>query len=288
MRTGIIGLGLIGGSLAKALRARTSQEVLGYDHCAATLEAACAAGAVQAGLTFSALSTCQVLILALPPKACLDFLRQHAGQIAPGTLVVDCCGVKRSICDLGFDVAAKQGFHFVGGHPMAGREFSGFQAAQAKLFERAVMLLVPKPGEAEEVLRQAEAFFLSVGFGRILVTSAERHDEMIAITSQLAHIVSNAYVKSPRARAHHGFSAGSFADLTRVARLNETLWTELFLENGDYLIREIDELQGALNAYREALADKDAARLCELLKTGRECKEQQDENRGPQKPDRPD
>jgi prephenate dehydrogenase len=118
-----------------------------------------------------------------------------------------------------------------------------------------------------------------MGFVRVMQTSAEKHDEMIAITSQLAHLVSNAYVKSPRAGQHRGFSAGSFADLTRVARLNETLWTELFLENGDFLIREIDELTASLNEYRQAIQDGDAARLCALLKAGRECKEQQDEHR---------
>lgn len=279
MRIGIIGLGLIGGSIAKALRARTRHEVFGYDLSAATVDAACAAGAVNGGLAFSDLPTCQALIIAVPPRACLAFLREHAGQIAPGTLVVDCCGVKRSICNVGFEAAAKHGFHFLGGHPMAGREFSGFKASQGTLFDRAVMLLVPREGEDEGVIHRAEELFLSVGFGRILLTSAEKHDEMIAITSQLAHVVSNAYVKSPRAHVHHGFSAGSFADLTRVARLNETLWTELFLENGDCLIREIDELTGSLRAYREAIADKDAARLCALLKAGRECKEEQDEHR---------
>lgn len=279
MRIGIIGLGLIGGSIAKALRARTRHEVFGYDLSAATVDAACAAGAVNGRLAFSDLPTCQVLIIAVPPRACLAFLREQAGLIAPGTLVVDCCGVKRSVCSVGFEAAVKGGFHFLGGHPMAGREFSGFHSAQGTLFDRAVMLLVPKAGEDADVIHRAEELFLSVGFGRILLTSAEKHDEMIAITSQLAHVVSNAYVKSPRACVHHGFSAGSFADLTRVARLNEKLWTELFLENGDYLIRELDELIGALRDYREAIADKDAARLCALLKAGRECKEEQDGHR---------
>lgn len=279
MRIGIIGLGMIGGSLAKALRARTQHEVVGTDLCTTTVDEAVAAGAVQGSFAFSALSTCHVLILAVPPKACLAFLREHASQIAPGTLVVDCCGVKRSICNAGFEAATQNGFHFIGGHPMAGREVSGFQAAQETLFDRAVMLLVPKADESEEVLRCAEELFLAMGFGRILRTTAEDHDERIAITSQLAHLVSNAYVKSPQARVHHGFSAGSFADLTRVARLDEKLWTELFLENNDYLLREIDELMGALGDYRAAIANKDATRLCTLLKTGRECKEQQDEHR---------
>jgi len=279
MKIGVIGLGLIGGSLAKALRARTQHEVFGFDRCETTLVAACASESLQGVLSFSDLSSCQVIIIALPPVACLAFLREQSAKIAPKTLVIDCCGVKRSICKVGFEEATKRGFHFVGGHPMAGREFSGFQAAQATLFNRATMLLVPKANEDQTVIAQAEALFLEIGFVRVMQTSAEKHDEMIAITSQLAHLVSNAYVKSPRAGEHRGFSAGSFADLTRVARLNETLWTELFLENGDFLIREIDELTASLNEYRQAIQDRDATRLCDLLKAGRECKEQQDEHR---------
>jgi prephenate dehydrogenase len=279
MRIGIIGLGMIGGSLAKALHARTAHEVVGTDLNPATIAEASAAGVIKAGLDLADLATCEALILAIPPVACLDFLREYASRIAPGTLVVDCCGVKRSICKLGFEVAARNNFYFLGGHPMAGREFSGFGSAQTTLFDRAVMLLVPRTGEDEAIIHRVEELFLSIGFGRVLRTTMEQHDERIAITSQLAHVVSNAYVKSPRAGMHHGFSAGSFADLTRVARLNEKLWTELFLENGDYLIREIDELTNALREYREAIAEQDATRLCELLKKGRECKEHQDEHR---------
>ena len=279
MRIGIIGLGMIGGSLAKALHARTAHEVLGTDLNPAAVAEATAAGVIKGGLDLADLSTCETLILAIPPVGCLAFLREHASRIAPGALVVDCCGVKRSICTLGFEKAAENNFHFLGGHPMAGREFSGFGSAQTTLFDRAVMLLIPRTGEDEAIIRRVEELFLSIGFGRVLQTTMEQHDERIAITSQLAHVVSNAYVKSPRAGMHHGFSAGSFADLTRVARLNEKLWTELFLENGDYLIREIDELTGALKEYREAIAGQDATRLCELLKKGRECKEQQDEHR---------
>jgi prephenate dehydrogenase len=279
MKIGVIGLGLIGGSIAKALRARTQHEVWGFDRCEETLVAACASESLQGVLRFSDLSSCQVIIIALPPVACLAFLREQAANIAPKTLVIDCCGVKRSICKVGGEAAAKYGFYFIGGHPMAGREFSGFQAAQATLFNRAIMLLIPKAGEEPTVIAQAEELFLSMGFVRVMQTSAEKHDEMIAITSQLAHLVSNAYVKSPRAGEHRGFSAGSFADLTRVARLNETLWTELFLENGDFLIREIDELTASLGEYRQAIQDGDATRLRDLLKAGRECKEQQDEHR---------
>jgi len=275
MTIGIIGLGLIGGSLAKAFRAKTAHAVLGLDRDAETVSAAQAEGLLDGVLAPDSLATCEALIVALPPKATRAFLAQHAGRIAKGTLVVDCCGVKRGICAEGFALAREHGFDFVGGHPMAGREYAGFQASQEGLFKGASMILVPPPEGGEALLERAREVFLPLGFGRVVVATAEEHDTVLALTSQLAHVISNAYVKSPRAQAHHGFSAGSYADLTRVARLNEQLWTELFLENSDYLVAEIDEFVQSLVACRDAIARQDGEALEALLRYGRECKERQ-------------
>ena len=276
MTIGIIGLGLIGGSLAKAFRARTSHAVWGLDRDVETVTAAQAAGVLDGVLTPDSLASCDVLLVALPPKAARAFLTEHAGRIAQGALVVDCCGVKRNICAEGFALARKNGFHFVGGHPMAGREYAGFQASQAGLFERASMILVSPPEGGEALVERARQVFLPLGFGQIVVATAEEHDSIIALTSQLAHVVSNAYVKSPRAQAYRGFSAGSYADLTRVARLSETLWAELFLENSDYLVAEIDHLLQSLTVCRDAIAKHDSCALEALLRYGRECKERQE------------
>ncbi|MCL1920903.1 MAG: prephenate dehydrogenase [Kiritimatiellaeota bacterium] len=279
MTVGIIGLGLIGGSLAKAFRARTPHAVMGLDRDAAAVAAAQVQGLLDGVLAPDTLAACDVLVVALPPNAARAFLAGHAGRVGKGALVVDCCGVKRGICAEGFALARKHGFDFVGGHPMAGREYSGFGASQEGLFEGASMIVVPPPdGVGDALAGRVREVFLPLGFGRVVVATAEAHDAVIALTSQLAHVVSNAYVKSPRAQAHSGFSAGSYADLTRVARLNERLWTELFLENGDYLAEEIDFLIRSLAACRDAIAGHDAEALEALLRHGRECKERQDEH----------
>jgi len=274
MTVGIVGLGLIGGSLARAFAARTGHQVWGFDQDPGTLAAAQAAG-VLGHAAHGPLPACDALIVALPPKATRDFLAEHSGRIAKGTLVVDCCGVKRAICAEGFALAREHGFDFIGGHPMAGREYAGFQASQENLFEGASLILVPPPENAEALVERARGLFLPLGFGRAVVATAEEHDAVIALTSQLAHVVSNAYVKSPRAQSHSGFSARSYADLTRVARLNEKMWTELFLENSDYLVAEIDGLIQSLAACRGAIAGHDPETLEALLRQGRECKERQ-------------
>ena len=273
MTVGIIGLGLIGGSLAKAFATRTSHRLLGQDLDESVCRAALAAGALHGRLEPDATATCDLLLLALPPQATLDVLRSVAPRVAPRTIVIDCCGVKRSVCRLGEALSEQYGFTFIGGHPMAGRECTGFASAVPTLFDQASLLLVPGPRVSEAQRSLVESLFLSLGFGQVIFTTAEHHDRMIALTSQLAHVVSNAYVKSPRAAEHRGYSAGSFADLTRVARLDEDLWSELFLENRDFLLEELDGLLASLQTYRLALVQGDGDQLRHLLKAGRECKE---------------
>ncbi len=274
MKIGIIGLGLIGGSLARAFRVAGTHEVVGIDRDPSTRFAAEAEGIhCSERVSKEWLQACDVILIALSPRGIRDFLADHGFEIAAGTLVIDTCGVKRVICEIGFEQAREYGFHFIGGHPMAGKEKSGFAAATPTLFAHAVMLLTPKSGEQDEVVARADALFTSIGFARTLVTTPEKHDEVIAITSQLAHVVSNAYVKSPRAQEFRGYSAGSFADLTRVATLDPELWTQLFLANADNLALEIDTLVKSLQEYRRALKRKDARTLAALLREGRDCKE---------------
>ncbi len=273
MTIGIIGLGLIGGSFAKAFAEDSAHRLLGWDRDAATREAALADGVLHGLLTPEQHGACDLLLVALPPQATLTVLEEVAPHVRPDALVVDCCGVKRTICAAGFALARRHGFIFIGGHPMAGRECSGYAASLPTLFRKASLLLVPDD-RADAARRQAaEALFLSIGFGRVIFTTAEHHDRVIALTSQLAHVVSNAYVQSPRALEHRGYSAGSFADLTRVARLDEELWSALFIANRDNLLRELDTLTDALAVYREALEQSDADTLRRVLKQGRECKE---------------
>jgi len=273
MTIGVVGLGLIGGSLAKSIHRRTDHTVLGYDINPEVLTQAILCEAVQEELTEERLSECQVVLVALYPSLCVDYITRNADRFADGALVVDCAGVKRPVCEQLFELARGKKWKYIGGHPMAGREYSGFSYAIAELFQRASMILTPPKDVEVETLTFAKQFFLEAGFGSVRFSTPEEHDSMIAYTSQLAHIVSGAYVKNPLSAQHKGFSAGSFLDMTRVARLNENMWTELCMDNADLLVPSIDDLIMRLTQYREALDSRDAQRLCELLREGRIAKE---------------
>ena len=273
MKIGIIGLGLIGGSLAMSIRKHTGHTVLGYDIDRETVLRAKATEAIHDVLDADELPRCDVVLVALYPDQCVKVIREHADDFGPQALVIDCAGVKRYVCERVEPVAARHEWTFIGGHPMAGREFSGFISARPDLFENASMILCPAADVGIEARETAKRFFLESGFKLVRFTTPEAHDQMIAYTSQLAHIVSGAYVKNPLAARHKGFSAGSFLDMTRVARLNENMWTELFLENGDLLLPAVDDLIARLNEYRDALAGGDPEALKPVLREGRIAKE---------------
>lgn len=273
MKIAVIGLGLIGGSLARTIKLHTEHQVYGCDISRDTLMQAELLGAVDGPLTDDILRDCDMTLVALYPEAIVAWITDHAPLFKPGSLVIDCGGVKQVIEDALTDVTADAAWHFIGGHPMAGREYSGFRYARDDLFDRASMILTPRGDEDPAVLQRARDFFMDIGFRRVQFTTPKTHDEMIAYTSQLAHIVSSAYVKCPLADKHRGFSAGSFADMTRVARLNEHMWTELFFDNRDALLPEVNGLVERLTAYRDALRDGDRNGMTALLREGREVKE---------------
>ena len=275
MIVGVAGLGLIGGSLAKAYE-KSGATVYGYDGNRVVQDFAKLQGTLSGDLDENTISTCDLLLIALYPEISVDYLERIAPYISPTTLVMDCCGVKREICRVGFSLAEQYGFTFVGGHPMAGTQYSGFANSKADLFQGAPMVIVPQNRDDIMLLDRVKKMLAPAGFAHLTVTTAEHHDEMIAYTSQMCHILSNAYVKSPRAQMHKGYSAGSYLDLTRVAWLNEHMWTDLFLENRDYLLTELDQVIGALQEYRTALEKGNGDRLCTLLAEGRICKEKVD------------
>ena len=210
------------------------------------------------------------------PEVTMEYLERMAPYIPGTTLVMDCCGVKQEVCKVGFRLAEQYGFTFVGGHPMAGTQFSGFANSKADMFDGAPMVVVPPQADDILLLDRVKKLLTPAGFAHLTVTTAEHHDEMIAYTSQMCHVISNAYVKSPRAQMHKGYSAGSYMDLTRVAWLNEHMWTDLFLENRTFLLQELDQMIGSLQEYREALEQGNGDRLCTLLAEGRICKEKVD------------
>ena len=269
---GVLGLGLIGGSMAKAYRA-AGWRVLAWDVDEDTMGAA-RVETIEGAMDAASVPTCDLILLAVYPAACIAWLREHAGEVRADALVVDCCGVKREVVSACAPLAEEHGFTYVGGHPMAGTQYSGFKYARANLFHGAPMVVVPPRADDMALLEQVSCALEPAGFGSICVSTAEEHDRRIAFTSQLAHVVSNAYVKSPTAQGHKGFSAGSYRDLTRVARLNEGMWTELFFDDGDNLLFELDTIIASLKEYRDALAQRDAPRMRELLAAGRRAKEE--------------
>lgn len=269
---GVVGLGLMGGSLAKAYTA-AGHTVLGANRSPATVGIAKLQGAIADELTPDRLKECDIIYLCTMPASIVQYLRDNADNFGDA-VVIDCGGVKRNICKEGFAIAKEHGFLFVGGHPMAGSQKGGYKNSRDNLYKGASMIIVPPVTDDILLLERIKNLVIPAGFGKVTVTTAENHDRMIAFTSQLAHIVSNAYIKSPASLEHRGFSAGSFKDLTRVAYLDPDMWTELFLENSDNVVNELDIIIKSLSEYRDAVASGDAAGLRELLAEGRRMKEE--------------
>ncbi len=272
MKIAIIGLGLIGGSIAKAIKDNTDHTVYGADIQQSVVLRAKLIDAIDDELDDNKLSECDLVIIALYPEDTVKFISDKAGIIRKGAVVIDCGGVKRCICDPANRLAEENGFTFIGGHPMAGVERSGFESSFGMLFNNASMILAPSPEIDIDTLHKVKEFFLSIGFGSITIVTPEKHDRVIAYTSQLAHVLSSSYIKSPTATEHHGMSAGSFKDMTRVATLNPKMWSELFIENKDNLVGEIDTLISHLQEYRDAINDGDSEKISALLEDGAQKK----------------
>lgn len=272
MKIGIVGLGTIGGSFAKAIKTYTGHEVYGADANEDAVAFARFTDSIDGVLDEAALGECDLLLLALYPEAAVGYLQAIAHRLPKGCTVLDCCGVKRAIFRRCAEEGNAHGFTFIGGHPMAGAVASGFRASREKMFKGASMILVPGDCDELPVLDRLCTLLREIGFARIVTATPEEHDRMIAFTSQLPHVISNAYVKSPVAPKHRGFSAGSYRDMARVAKLNVLMWTELFLENADFLTEELDVLIANLASYRDALANRDEQALSALLKEGADCK----------------
>lgn len=275
MTVGIVGLGLIGGSFAKAYH-EAGHQVLAFNRSRSVLDFAIMSGNVDGELTEKNISSCELVLIALYPEATIEYLEKMGPYIGKKPFVVDCCGTKRVVCAACFPLAEKYGFNYLGGHPMAGTHQSGFKYARANMFHNAPMVIVPPVYDDIALLGRVKELLSPAGFDRYSVTTAEKHDEMIAFTSQLAHVVSNAYIKSPTAGMHKGFSAGSYKDMTRVAWLNPRMWAELFMENRDFLGRELDMLIKSLLDYKAAMDAGNLSELTRLLDEGRRRKEEVD------------
>ncbi len=275
MNIGILGLGLIGGSMARAY-SKAGHAVFAFDNDENILTFAELAGAVHGKLHEETIRTCDLILLAIYPGGCIQWVEENAHIIAKSALVMDLCGVKEDICNRCFALAAEYGFTFVGGHPMAGSHHSGFKASRSNLFQGAPMVLVPPRFDEMQLLQRVKDALAPCNFGSFSVCTAQEHDRLIAFTSQMPHVLSNAYIKSPTALSHKGFSAGSYKDLTRVAWLNPQMWAELCMENRENMLFELDTYISSLQSYRTALENQDTGALIALLDEGKRRKEEVD------------
>lgn len=274
MNIAIIGLGLIGGSLAKSIKTYTKYRCWGMDCDQQALTKALADGAIDRKISPEQLKDAQLTIVCLHPQATVEVLLANSDHFNPQGLVIDVCGVKKAVMDAVLPTLKAKGVTFIGTHPMAGREFSGYDYATNDLFSHASFIMTPPENTPSEAIDFLERLAIELGFKRVVITTPAEHDATIAFTSQLAHIVSNGYIKSPTLKNESGFSAGSFLDLTRVARLNPAMWTQLFLYNREALLFEIDTIIKHLEEYQEALVENDGERLQYLLKIGSDLKEE--------------
>ena len=273
MNIAVIGLGLIGGSICKALKANTFHHIMGIDSNKETLAKALACGAIDEAIDESRLCEANLTIVALYPMTTVEVIKKNADHFRKGSIVIDVCGVKSYIVDACTPVLDERGVIFIGTHPMAGTENSGFDFATADLFAKASYILTPTENTPQIAIDLVSTLGACMGFGQVVIATPEQHDANIAYTSQLAHVVSNAYVKSPSLFRADGFSAGSFLDLTRVAKLNEEMWSSLFLCNKKALLNEINTIMDSLAEYRDAMVNDDMDTLRDILRIGRERKE---------------
>ncbi len=272
---GVVGLGLIGASFARAYK-EAGCKVLAYDKDSSVILMGKLGGFVDDELKPELLAKCDLVLICIYPQGTIDYVRENAGKFKKGGLVMDTGGIKRLVCDACFKIAAKNDFVFVGAHPMAGTKYSGLKHSKASMFKGAPLVIVPPVFDDMKLIDRVKAAVEPAGFGSFCLSHADKHDEMIAFTSQMAHVVSNAYVKSPTAAEHHGFSAGSYKDLTRVAWLNAGMWAELFMENKDNLCHEIDSMINELGKYKAAMEAGDQEKLQQLLQEGSDRKAELD------------
>lgn len=268
----VVGLGLIGGSVCKALKKYTTHFVAGSD--------------INRDIEFAALrdvamdeafdgdySSFDLIIMALFPDAAEAYLRENIGKMPEKALITDVCGIKGVFSERLRKLTEDNGLRYVGIHPMAGKEFGGYHNSSADLFQKANFIIAPFEDSREEDIELLRRLSSEIGAGKIVVTSPANHDKMIAYTSQLAHIVSSAYVKSPELELECGFSGGSFQDMTRIATMNERMWTDLFMQNRENLLFELDTLIENLSKYSEALRSADSEEMLRLIAEGRQLKE---------------
>lgn len=269
----VVGLGLIGGSVCKALKKYTGHTVIGYDLNMEVENAALDEGAIDTEFS-GEFNNADLVIICLYPRAAEDFLIKNAPLMSGRVkLITDVCGIKGEFSRRMKNLAADNGMEYIGVHPMAGKEFGGYVNSTPDLFLGANFIIAPYSDSSEEGIALLKTLAMEIGAGKLMITDPDEHDRIIAYTSQLAHIVSSAYVKSPELDIECGYSGGSFQDMTRVSTMNEKMWTDLFLQNKENLLFELETLIKNLSDYSDALKKGDYNVLSDLIREGRLLKE---------------
>lgn len=269
----VVGLGLIGASIAKTLKKNTNHKVLGWNRTESVAKRAVSEGVIdETGKLEDLIPMADVTIVNFYPDAIVPFIKEHRNMFKKDSIVTDSCGVKTKICNELKD--EKFDFYFIGAHPMAGREVSGYDNSLATLFDNASFICTPYDNTPRAKTDALVGLAQEMGFARTVVTTPEHHDEMIAFTSQIAHVLACSYVLSPLAPQHAGYSAGSYRDVSRVARINADMWTELFISNKDALVREIDDLVSNLMKFKYCIVNEDEQQLHDLMEKGNKIKEE--------------
>lgn len=278
MKILIVGLGLIGGSIAKALHAYTEHSVYGWNRTRAVAKKAEEEHVID-GIADDDCGAYDMIVMCLYPAHIRQWMHEHVETMRKDTIVIDVSGVKTDLPQEMHEICQPRGVHYLSCHPMAGKERAGYDVSDEDLYQGANFIMTPLPETPKYVIAQVRNFAHQIGFRRFVITTPEMHDRMIAYTSQLAHVVSSSYVESPVIELESGFSGGSFHDMTRIATMNEEMWTDLFMENRESLLKELDILIANLGEYRKALAQSDRGRVYDLIRQGRLRKEENLKNR---------
>lgn len=273
MKVLICGLGLIGASLAKTLKKNTTHTVLGWNRTPSVTEKALRDGVIdRTGDIDELMSDADITFVNFYPDAIVPFILEHKNSFKKDSIVTDSCGIKTKICkELEHE---KLNFYYVGAHPMAGREVGGYDNSQDTLFDKASFIVTPYENTPRNKVDALVGLAQDMKFARTVVTTPEHHDEMIAFTSQIAHVLACSYVLSPLAPMHPGYSAGSYRDVSRVARINAEMWSDLFIDNKDALVKEVDDLVSNLMKFKYNIINEDRQALCDLMNKANSIKEE--------------
>ncbi|WKY47985.1 prephenate dehydrogenase [Eubacteriaceae bacterium ES3] len=271
---GFIGLGLMGGALAMGLGKMGFKKILGYDIKESVIERAIKEGVIEGGAWESIgltkmLSQCDLVFICLTPMDALGFLALYMEDFKVGALVTDITGVKEVIFrNLGN--LLRTDIDYIPGHPMAGSEKEGYGGATDSIFINRNYILTPRPQNQPENIAFLKEIITDLGFNHIVETTCQVHDEKIAFTSQLCHVIAAALVDCEDDLSITGFEGGSFGDLTRIAMINAPMWTELFMCNRKNLLEQIEKFENSLDLMKKMIADDEEKELIERLQSVRE------------------